>query len=349
MAGEPGENVAGIDAAAVSSWLRIHIADAIPPFSFELIAGGRSNLTYRVEDASGRCFVLRRPPMGNILPTAHDVAREYRIVRALAQTEVPVPITFGLCTDAAVNEAPFYVMDFAYGQILRDAEATAGFLTSERRVIGDQMADTLAALHAIDVDHVGLSTLGRHGGYVQRQLQRWTRQFTETVAGESPRRKLILDTAANFADRIPTQHDTSIVHGDYRLENMVLDEGGRIRAVLDWEICTLGDAMADVGLLLVHWAEVGDSDQFLDAPAPSSAEGFCTRNELLARYEATSGRNVEQVEYYMAFGYWKLACILEGVYARYRAGFGAGDFRSVDAFPNKIDRLLELAQLTLGR
>lgn len=339
----------GIDPGPVTDWFAAHVPEVAPPLSFRLIAGGRSNLTYRVEDAAGRLFALRRPPVSHVLPTAHDMGREHRVIHALGPTPVPVPRTYGLCDDPSVTGAPFYVMDFVAGHILRDQQtAEAAFDEPTRGRIGDELASTLAVLHQVDVDRVGLGDLGRRTGYIERQLRRWREQYRQMAVQGVDHGTLVEDVGESLAARIPEQRSTTVVHGDYRLDNVVLADDGSVAAILDWEICTLGDPMADVGLLMVYWAEPGEGDPLLGTAAPTVAPGFATRDEVLARYAAASGRDVGDVGYYMAFGYWKLACILQGVYARYLAGAGAGDPNSVDSFPGTVERLAELADSTLA-
>ena len=337
----------GIDAARITAWFLDHIPDVEPPLRFVLIAGGRSNLTFRVEDAAGRAFALRRPPVSHVLPTAHDMGREHRLLAALGPTEVPVPAALGLCTDEAVNGAPFHVMAFVDGHVLRDEADALELDPPVRAVVGDHLAETLAALHAVDVDAVGLGDLARHDGYVERQLRRWTRQFEDTQVPGVDHGGLVEKVGAELAARIPAQQRVSIVHGDYRLDNLVLDDGGRVKAILDWEICTLGDPMADVGLMQCFWTQPGEPPALL--VAPTLAPGFCPRAQLLDRYAAVSGADVSEIDYYMAFGYWKLACILQGVYARYVSGAGAGDSSSVEEYPRQIGRLAAMAASTLAQ
>jgi aminoglycoside phosphotransferase (APT) family kinase protein len=340
----------GIDVDAVTSWLATNIDGLQAPFSFDLVAGGRSNLTYRVTDATGRSVALRRPPVSHVLPTAHDMVREHTILSALGTTEVPVPRTLGLCTDESVNERPFYVMEFVDGHILRDTPtAEAAFSESARPAIGPNLAGTLAALHRVDVDAVGLGDLARKDGYIARQLKRWRGQYEQMRVEGVDHGGLVEAVGDDLAESIPAQQRASIVHGDYRLDNTVLDDDGTVAAILDWEICTLGDPMADVGLLLVYWAEPGDASAALLGSAPTMAPGFSSRQEVLDAYAAASGLDVSHVGFYQAFGYWKLACILQGVYARYVAGAGAGDTGSVDAFPKHVALLAKTAREYLER
>jgi aminoglycoside phosphotransferase (APT) family kinase protein len=288
------------------------------PFDVRLIAGGHSNLTYGVRSGDGRRWVLRRPPFGEILESAHDVVREHRILRAMARTSVPVPPVVAVCEDAAVIGAPFYVMEFVDGLVLRDAETVQRSLTMEaRRTLGFALADTLADIHAADVDAIGLGDLSRPTGYVDRQLRRWSRQVAGSRGGTRDVSVLDKVHAALSAQRVDDVGGV-VVHGDYRLDNCLVGEAGDVRAVLDWELCTLGHPLADVGLLVVYWAEPGDDLHPLPGN-PTEAGGFPTRLEIVARYAERSGRDVSNIDFYIAFAYWRLACILEGVHARYAA------------------------------
>ncbi len=335
--------VEGIDRSRVTEWMSTNVAGAKAPFTFELIAGGRSNLTYRVTDDAGQAFALRRPPVSHVLPTAHDMKREHTVISALGGTGVPVPRALGLCTDDAVNGAPFYVMSFVDGHIVRDERAAAELSEASRSHAGDSLIDTLAGLHAVDVDAVGLGDFARRDGYIVRQLKRWHSQFTQSTVDGVPGPAIIDRVHELLAANIPDQQGVSIVHGDYRLDNTVLDDAGTVQAILDWEICTLGDPLADLGLLLVYWAEPGDADQTLVGVTPTTLPGFATRSELLDRYAKASGLDVSPIPYYRAFGFWKLACILQGVHVRYAGGAAAGDRSGVDQFASHVGRLGERA------
>jgi len=331
----------GIDEAGVTAWFQAEVPDARPPLRFERLPGGRSNLTYRVRDAAGGDFVLRRPPLHGVLQSAHDMAREHRIIAALAATEVPVPAALGLCEDPAVTGAPFYVMAYVDGAVPSDeATVVAAFDEQARAAAADSLVDALVALHGVDPDAVGLGQLGRREGYLERQLRRWKRQLEQSRTRELP----VLDEVHRRLEAaVPAQVGPArVVHGDYRLDNVILSPAGRVLAVLDWELCTLGDPLADVGLLLVYWAEPGDTALPLGT-APTRLPGFPPRAALTAAYAARSGRAVDQLDYYMAFGYWKLAVILEGVYARYTAGaYGEGD-DTWRAFAGTVVQLADLA------
>jgi len=338
----------GIHANNVTKWFTTHIPEIATPLTFTLIAGGRSNLTYRVEDSDGRAWVLRRPPVHHVLPTAHDMVREHRIMTSLAPSGIPVPKTLGLCTDEAVNDRPFYVMEFVDGHIVRDApEAEESFDLAIRGVVGDHMAETLSALHAVDPESVGLGDLGRHEGYIERQLKRWSGQYAQMHVEGVDHGGAVERVGDELARRVPKQQQTSIVHGDYRMDNVVLNDAGEVRAILDWELCTLGDPLADLGLLMDYWTDSDDAMSVL-GHSPTTAPGFSTRQQVLEHYGTASDLDLTQIGFYCAFGYWKLACILQGVYARYVGGAGAGDQGSVDAFPAQVARLADMASDALA-
>jgi aminoglycoside phosphotransferase (APT) family kinase protein len=341
------DKVTEIHEGTVTPWLVEHVG-ATPPLSFELVAGGRSNLTFKVTDAAGRRYALRRPPTSHVLATAHDMVREHTVISALYPLGVPVPQPLALCTDEAVNDRPFYVMEFVDGAILRDrAQAETTFDVATRATIGANLAATLAQLHDVDVDEAGLGDLARHEGYIERQLKRWRTQFDQMSVEGVDYGGLVEGVGDRLAARIPAQQRVAVVHGDYRLDNTVLDGAGRVRAILDWEICTLGDPVADLGMLLVYWAEPADTMSQLLGSAPTTAAGFATRDQVLEAYASHSSLDVSQVAYYQAFGYWKLACIMQGVFARYSGGATAGDQGSVAEFPTHIAMLAQTAKQTL--
>jgi aminoglycoside phosphotransferase (APT) family kinase protein len=329
----------GIEAAGVTAWLSAHAPDVAPPLRFSLIAGGRSNFTYTVTDSAGQRFVLRRPPMGPLLPSAHDMGREHRIMAALADSAVPVPPLVGLCTDEAVTGAPFYVMRFVDGLILREPESVEPVPEPVRMAAAESLIDTLAALHAIDPDAVGLGDLGRKEGYVERTIRRWRGQWEKSKTRDIP---LVDELADRLAANIPAAGPARIVHGDYRLDNtLVSPDDGSVQAVLDWELCTLGDPLADVGMLLVYWAE--PDDEFAAVWSATAAPGFPGRKEVSARYAAASGRDLSEIDYYVALGYWKIATILEGVYARYASGAYGDTDDSWKRYQDSVPKLAEAA------
>ncbi len=311
------EDVDGIDVEAVTRWLSERAGEVAAPLDFDVIEGGRSNLTYRVTDQAGRRWILRRPPLHGVLESAHDMGREHRIITALAQADVPVPATLGFEPDTSVTGAPFYVMEYVDGPVIRDADSAREALDLDaRRAAAESLVDTLVRLHAVDPDEVGLGDLARKEDYIARQLKRWHGQYQKGKIRDLP---LVDEVHDRLAADIPDQGKASIVHGDYRLDNVIVSTEGEVRAVLDWELCTLGDPMADLGLLMIYWSEPGDEDIPLIS-APTVVEGFPTRREVAERYAERSGRDTSQLAFYEAFGLWKLAIILEGVYGRYRSG-----------------------------
>jgi aminoglycoside phosphotransferase (APT) family kinase protein len=317
-----------------------------------LISGGKSNLTYRVRSRAGD-VVLRRPPLGNVLPTAHDMVREHTVLRALAGTEVPVPTPLHLCTDTEVLGAPFYVMSHVEGPIVRDA-LPAGFAESaaERTAITHGLVDTLATLHAVDPAAVGLAGFGRPEGFLARQVSRWTRQWRATADAVTGAADELDALAEALAASVPDSPTGAIVHGDYRIDNTVLDPDhpGRIAAVLDWEMSTLGDPLADLGLLLVYWAEAGDPpERRAVSPVRSvtTLPGFGTRDDLVRRYAERSGRDLADLPWYVAFGSFKLAVVVAGIVARHRADAMVGEgFADVGA---SFAPLVHLGHATLAR
>jgi aminoglycoside phosphotransferase (APT) family kinase protein len=329
----------GIDRAGVEGWFAANLPEAEPPLSFDRISGGRSNLTFRVRDSDGHAWALRRPPLGKRLGSAHDMGREHRVIAALQETPVPVPPVVGLCEDETVNGAPFYVMGFVEGPVLRSATEVEAFEEGERRAIGERVVDTLVAIHEVEPDAVGLGDLGRKEAYVERQLKRWHGQWEKSKTREL---ELVDDVHTRLSARIPEQGPATIVHGDYRLDNMILLPTGEVGAVVDWELCTLGDPMADIGMLLVYWSEEGDDFMPLFAPA-TIAPGFPSRDQVRARYAERSGHDLSQIDFFVALGYWKLAIILEGVYARYASGqYGKTD-EGFQEFAKIVERLAEAA------
>jgi len=331
----------GIDLESFSRWASTALPGTTRPFTAEVIVGGQSNITARVRDASGRELVVRRPPLHGVLPTAHDMGREHRIIAALGPTPVPVPEALAYCDDVDVIGAPFYVMSYVEGIVLHDDETAIAELDVDARAhSGESLVDALVALHAVDIDAVGLGDLARRDELVARQLKRWHAQFeaskTRDVAAVDRVHELL-------AAKIPPQTESTVVHGDFRLGNCIVDTAGEIRAVLDWEICTLGDPRADVGYVLATWAEPGDPLR-ADDHNPTLAPGFTTRDVLLARYAEQSGRDVSAIPYFVAFSCWRLACILEGVFSRLVSGArGEGDV-DLDYFRRRVDSCAQLAE-----
>ncbi len=319
----------GLDTDRVTRWLIDEVDGAIGPFRFELIVGGRSNLTFEVTGADGRRYVLRRPPTGHVLATAHDMAREHRIITAVGRTAVPVPRTLGLCLDVGVNDAPFYVMEHVAGEVLDSPERAELLPVGLRVPACEHLIDVLADLHGADVDEIGLGDLARRDGYVERQITRWSTQWEHSKTREVP---AIEQVARHLAANVPVQQGVSIAHGDYRFGNCLVDVAtGRVAAVLDWELCTLGDPLADLGYLGVYWVRPDGESRAND---PTGAGGFLSYAQMVERYAERTGRDVSQIDYYVAFSSWRLAVISEGVYARYLHG-AMGDQND----PDNLERL----------
>jgi len=339
-------NIDGVDVPRVTAWFEEHVDGARGPLDFVLIAGGRSNLTFKVTDADGRRYVLRRPPLGHVLATAHDMGREHRIISALAPTPVPVAPALGYCDDPDVNGAPFYVMAFVDGLILRDTPSAQSLDEVARGTASESLIDVLVDIHDVDPDAVGLGDLGRKDGYIARQLKRWYGQFQQSKMREVP---LVDEMHDLLSARIPEQRGAAIVHGDYRLDNCMLRPDGHVAAVLDWEICTLGDPLADLGLLMVYWNDPGDGMAALAGAGATTLPGFLRRDDLRARYAARSTRDLSHLDFYVAFGYWKLACILDGVYTRYAKGAMGNDGGGWEAFGESVVRLAEASKAAAER
>lgn len=337
--------IEGIDIPRVTAWLAER-TEIRAPLSFKLIAGGRSNMTFIVTDAAGTRFVLRRPPLGKLLPSAHDMAREHRLMSALADTPVPVPRMVGLCQDPAVNERDFYVMHWLDGVVVRDVEIGRGLSEDVRRRMSHALIDTLVTLHRVDIDAVGLGNLAKREGYIERQLKRWTTQWEQSKTREIP----LIDTVRDaLASRMPTPSKPTIAHGDYRLSNCMMNPAGPVAGVLDWELCTLGEPMADLGGLLGYWHDPSDPTQAGD-PLTTGLPGFLTQDEMAGRYAEAMGVALSTVDYYRAFAQWRLACIGEGVYARYLGGQQGSQDEEIDleSYKQSIPRRVERAARLLG-
>lgn len=335
----------GADPQVVGPYLAEQLGDDTwRECSVELIAGGRSNLTYLVT-ANGKELVLRRPPLGHVLPTAHDMTREFTVMGALKDTDVPVPEAIHLCTDADVLGAPFYVMERKHGHIVRNA-FPPGYaeLPEDKKRAGAALVDTLVKLHAVDWNGVGLTEFGHPDGFMARQIRRWKQQWEKSVTRELP---MMDELIVRLESELPHSPAPTIVHGDFRLDNAILDanDPGTITAVLDWEMSTIGDPLADVGLMLVYWPQHDDTAEFRDsfgAITATAAPGFPTRDEVLEQYASQSGRDVDNVYFYWAFGFFKLAVILEGIHARFLQGKTLGE-----GFEGIGDRVPPLVMLGL--
>ncbi|MBT4265036.1 MAG: phosphotransferase family protein [Deltaproteobacteria bacterium] len=338
--------VEGIHAENVTTWFEENVPGATPPLSFSLITGGRSNLTYKVVDAKQQTYVLRRPPLGLVLESAHNMGREYKIISALGKTDIPVAPALGLCQDRGVNEADFYVMGFVEGQVYTSSVQAAGIPTADRKSLGLNTIETLVQLHRIDPDTIGLGDLGKKEDYVARQVRRWTKQYENTKTDDLLEME---EVGRLLKDNIPVQVGSSIAHGDYRLGNLMVNNN-RVAAILDWELCTLGDPLADLGYLLNWWYRADEVDLGDDDDAPTAVAGFPSRDDLISYYAENSGRDVSRINYYRALSYWRLAAIYQGVYKRYVEGVMGDKGSSGDLFITQFkERVLRLSRLALDK
>jgi len=309
------------------------------PLRVARLGRGRSNLTYLVTDASGQRVVVRRPPAGSILPTAHDVVREARIVRALAPTVVPVPDVLEIVEDPSWIGAPFAVYEMVDGVALVDRASAERADPHVRRAAGASFAAALAALHRVDVDAVGLGHLARPGNYVERQLSRWAKQWAAS-GGDHP---LMDRLHERLVERTPSQQAVTLVHADPKLDNCVFGDDGSVRALVDWELATVGDPLADVGAMVAYWAQPDDTAKALQDP-PTAVVGFATRDELIDAYAAESTLDLTELSVYVSFALWRIACIVQGVVAR----MTARDEPGVEPFVAQVDRLANLAAAALA-
>jgi aminoglycoside phosphotransferase (APT) family kinase protein len=337
----------GVQYENVSRFFRAHVPGGDCALTFTLISGGRSNLTYLVR-GGGREWVLRRPPLGHVLPTAHDMVREHRVLAALRGTDVPAPRPIALCEDPTVNDMPFYVMEYCPGVILaQDLPTGYASCAEDRRRISVALVDTLVRLHAVDYRTVGLEGFGHPEGYLERQVRRWSQQWERSQTSPLPE---IDELIRRLRAALPESPPPTIVHGDYRLGNMALDpsDPGRVVAIFDWEMATLGDPLADLGYTLIYWTESGDAAQagsIGTASQCTALPGFFTRAEIISEYARRSGRNTDAIEFYQVLALYKLAVISEGIYARYLQGktLGAGFEGTTRAAGALAERALAIA------
>ncbi len=344
----PTPEVRGINHQAVSEWLDASIDGVRGPYEFSFITGGHSNLTYLVTASNDIRLVLRRPPLGMVIATAHDMGREFKIISAINKTSVPVPKTLGHCHDDSVNQAPFYVMSYVEGVVLHDDEIASAALEEGlvRQQLSHNVIDVLANLHLADPDQIGLGDLGRKDAYLDRQLRRWQGQWNKTKTRELP----AMDEAYRLlVEAKPAQRYTGVVHGDYRLGNLLIDpNNGAVQAVLDWELCTLGDVLADLGYLLNNWEPPGQGPIEGATAYPTSIGGFASRDEMIDRYVKQTGFEIHNINYYRAFQNWRLGAIIEGVLARYLQGVMGEDQADTDAYRDQVEALAEQALALLA-
>ena len=310
----------GYEISAVEAWITNKTTGLVSPFRWTKLEGGHSNLTYLLEDQLGKKAVIRRPPMGELLPKAHDMKREWDLISSLAPTGFPVPAAIGFCEDKSVTGAYFYVMGFSEGRPLYTADETRAWVPEDRRAtLAYSFIDTLADLHALDADKIGLGNLSRKEDYIGRQVKTWYRSWElsiEPAEFDDPRAHELRDF---FLENKPDQGAARVVHGDYGFHNCLIGADSTVSAVVDWEISTLGDPLADLGYTLKGWPT--NQKDVADSPSsPTSAGGFPFRNQLAERYARRTGYNIAMLDFYIGFNHWKSAAILHGVYARYMAG-----------------------------
>lgn len=337
---ESGTTAAALDLPALEHWLCRHVAathgSIKPPLRAQLIAGGFSNLTYRIEDATGACFVLRRPPLGRSHSRAHDVAREHRILMALDPTDVPVPKTVCLVEDTDVIGAPFYVMHWVEGTVIDTPAVAAQALPTDalRQKAAEDLVDGLANLHSLDISTSSLADLGPHDDYLIRQIDRLSQTWARNKTRELP---IVEALAAQLMANRPPQTHTGLVHSDYRFGNTIIEANGHLAAILDWELCAIGDVLVDVGLLVNNWDAPEDpSPGVWMQEAPTRLEGFPTRAAIIERYAQQTGFEIHDLDYYRAFGYWKICIIAEGIKRRYQSGVMAQGQVDLDQVERRV-------------
>lgn len=339
----------GYDVAAVEAWVTDHVEGLKPPFQWTRLEGGHSNLTYQVQDSNGALAVIRRPPQGQLLPKAHDMSREWALISALGQTDVPVPAAYGFCEDPSVTGAWFYLMGHVDGHPLYNSDDTRQWVPeSERRKMALSFIDVLAKLHAVDPDTVGLGDLGKKENYVGRQLKTWYRSWTSSIEPANYDDPRAHELQQYFLDNMPDQGPARVVHGDYGLHNVLIGPDHTVAAVVDWEISTLGDPLADLAYALNPWPDPTDAEPIVPEAA-TAPPGFPTRTELAQRYAKKTGRDLSRLNFYTAFNRWKTAAIVHGVYARYCEGKKSTEGIDLDEMRSRIDRSLTLSEEAIQR
>ncbi len=339
----------GYRVEAVEAWINDNIAGLTPPFRWIRLEGGHSNLTYRLDDAEGRQAVIRRPPQGELLPKAHDMSREWALISALGPTPVPVPKALGFCESPDVTGAWFYVMGLIDGQPLYNSDDTNRLVPEHRRTtMAMSFIDVLGDLHTVDPDEVGLGALGKKGNYVGRQLNTWYRSWTSSIKAAEYDDPRAHELREYLLANIPDQGPARVVHGDYGLHNCLIGPNCTVAAVVDWEISTLGDPLADLAYALNAWPDPTDTEP-VRPEAATAPPGFPTRTQLAERYAARTGRDLSRLDFYAGFNRWKSACITHGVYARYRAGKKSTEGVDLEEMRERIGLSLKLSEQSLGK
>lgn len=341
--------VQGFDIPAVEAWVESNLQSLTPPFNWTRLEGGHSNLTYLLQDQADHKAVIRRPPLGKLLPKAHDMSREWSLISSLAPTGFPVPDALGFCEDTDVTGAWFYVMGFKEGRPLHTADGTREWIPDDRRVtLAHSFIDTLADLHAMEPDEVGLGSLGKKEGYIARQVKTWYRSWEASIEPAQLDDPRAHELRHYYLENTPEQGRASVVHGDYGFHNCLIGADSKVAAVIDWEIATLGDPLADLGYTLKGWPE-SEQDSARSPTAPTSAGGFPFREELAQRYAKRTGLSVENLDFYISFNHWKSAAILHGVYARYREGKKSTEGVDMDLLLTRIKGALAGAVTAIDR
>ncbi|MFT7652006.1 MAG: aminoglycoside phosphotransferase (APT) family kinase protein [Candidatus Azotimanducaceae bacterium] len=339
----------GYDVAKVESWIAANIKEITTPLQWLRLEGGHSNLTYQITDANGFQSVIRRPPQGELLPKAHDMSREWALISALQNTDVPVPAALGFCESPDVTGAWFYVMGHIDGHPLYNSEDTELWVPEDQRAkMAFHFIDVLAALHRVDPDEVGLGDLGKKDSYVARQLKTWYRSWTSSVEPANYDDPRAHELQQFFLDNLPDQGPARVVHGDYGPHNVLTGSDCTIHAVVDWEISTLGDPLADLAYALNFFPDPSDAEP----PLPEAAfapPGFPSRTEIATRYAQASGRDLSNIDYYIGFNRWKSAAIIHGVYARYCEGKKSTEGIDMDEMRERIGRILGQAEDAVNR
>lgn len=319
MAADTQLDLPGLDLTRLGAWLSATVPGAGADLSATLIAGGKSNLTYRVTDGDSS-WIVRRPPVGELLATAHDMSREYRMMSALAPTSVPVPAMYGFCDDVSVLGAPFYVMAQIDGMPYRQAAELQALGAERTRLISERLVDTLVAVHSVDPASVGLADFGRPEGFLGRQVGRWHKQFAAAYTRDLPAMEQLYQA---LSQRVPGDSAPGIVHGDYRLDNVLFDSGDRPAAVIDWELATIGDSLTDLALMVAYGRLAASGTG--EVSDVSEAPGFLTEQEIVDRYTAGIGRSLGDFGFYLGLAFFKMAGIFEGIHYRYVNGQTVGD------------------------
>ncbi len=343
------ESPEGYDVQAVESWIRDHVDSLEPPFKWIRLEGGHSNLTFKLIDSQGREAVIRRPPRGQLLPKAHDMSREWALISALGPTPVPVPAALGFCESPDVTGAWFYVMGCINGRPLYTNEDTESWVPEDKRLtMANSFVDVLADLHDVDPMAVGLGDLGKHDSYVARQLRTWYRSWNASIEGAEYDDPRAHELQQFLLDNLPDQGPIRVVHGDYGPHNCLIGPDSTVAAVVDWEISTLGDPLADLAYALNFFPDPTDAIPI--APeAATAVPGFPTRMQMAERYAERTGRDLSKIDYYFGFNRWKSACIVHGVYARYMQGQKSSEGVDLPHMKTRIEGALTMAEQAVSR